>query len=259
MSMAHAPLIEHLKELRRRLILSLLVILVAFGVCFYFSEEIFQFLVIPLKKAQGAGVKVSYFSPTEHFFSYVSLSVYAAIGISFPMIASQLWAFIAPGLYKHERHAFLPFLLATPVMFIAGASLAYYGMMPAALGFLAHFHESTGGDSVNVVAENRLSDYISFAMTFILSFGICFQMPVLLVLLGRIGVISSQTLRKGRRYAILAIATLAAITTPPDLLSMVGLIVPLVFLYEVSIWFVIAFEKKRQEGELVTLTRQSYD
>jgi sec-independent protein translocase protein TatC len=241
-SLAQTPLIEHLSELRSRLIKCFVILIVMFGVCFYFIEHIFAFLIAPLYKALGHDAVVSYFAPQEAFFSYMNLALYSAVLLSLPFFLVQAWAFVAPGLYKHERNAFFPFIIATPVMFFAGAALAYYVMMPAALKFFAafQFHNAT----VSVVQQTRVTDYLSFVKTFLLAFGLSFQIPVLLVLLGRAGIVKAQMLRQTRRYAILGMAGISAVVTPPDLLSMAGLLVPLIMLYEGAILLVAHFEKQ---------------
>ena len=242
-ALPESPLLEHLIELRSRLIKCLAVLGAAFGVCLYFVRDIFTFLIRPLHAALGPEVKVSYFAPQEAFFSYMNLALYAALMLSLPLLLIQIWAFVAPGLYRHEKRAFFPFIMATPLMFYAGAGLAYSVMLPAALHFFAGFQIEQSG--LKVVQETRVSDYLSFAKTFLLAFGASFELPVLLVLLGSIGVVSAQSLRDARRYAVLGMAVLSALVTPPDLLSMLGLLVPLIALYEIATVLVAVSERRR--------------
>lgn len=230
------PLLAHLVELRSRLLKSLLTIGIAFAVCFYFSRTILIFLVQPLVKA---GQKtLIYTQPTEAFFVEMKVALFAALMIAFPVIANQLWKFVAPGLYKQEKRALLPFLLATPILFIMGAATAYYGAIPVALKFLLGF----GGDldGVKLEALPASAYYLSFIMQFIMAFGIAFLMPILLMLLERAGIVTRAKLISLRRYMIVAAFAIAAVATPPDILSQFMLAVPLILLYEISllaIWF----------------------
>ena len=236
-----APLLDHLIELRGRLIKAIIAILIAFLVCYWQSANIFDFLIQPLLKVLPPGRGLIYTAPQEAFFTYVKLSLWGAIMIAFPIIASQIWMFVAPGLYRHERKAFLPFLIATPVLFILGAALAYYGVIPLALKFFAHF------ETAEIRQENRVSEYLSFFMTLIFGFGLAFQMPVLLTLMGKVGLISSDTLKSKRRYAIVGVFIVAAVATPPDPVSQISLALPMIALYEISIFSVRMVEKKREE------------
>lgn len=231
-----APLMDHLIELRRRLLWSLAALAAAFGVCLYFARPIFAFLVQPLLKA-GQG-KIIYTDIFEAFFVEVKVAFFAALMIAFPVIANQLWKFVAPGLYGREKKALLPFLLLTPILFLGGAALAYYVAMPLALHYLLGYQGNVGG--VQQEALPAVGNYLAFSTRFIFGFGVAFLLPVLLMLLERAGILSRDQLRKGRRYAIVAAFAVAAVLTPPDVVSQLMLAVPLVALYELSlvaIWF----------------------
>ena len=238
---SRAPLMEHLVELRRRLLWSMAALGAAFAGCLYFAKPIFGFLVQPLLQA-GQG-KVYYSDIFEAFFVEVKVAFFAALMIAFPIIANQLWKFVAPGLYGREKKALLPFLLLTPLLFLAGAALAYYVAMPLALHWLLGFQGNVGG--VEREALPGIGNYLTFATRFIFGFGVAFLLPVLLMLLEGAGILSRDQLRKGRRYAIVAAFAVAAVLTPPDVVSQLMLAVPLVLLYELSliaIWFT---ERKR--------------
>jgi sec-independent protein translocase protein TatC len=236
---SRAPLLDHLIELRQRLVRCVVALLLAFGVCFYFSEHIFSFLVVPLKEAFGDGNgRLVYTKLYEAFFVQVKVSIFAAFCLSFPIIANQMWAFVAPGLYRKEKRALLPFILATPVLFTAGAALAYYVVMPTAFHFFLQFQGESGG--LEVEALPSTDAYLSLVMQFILAFGISFLLPVLLMLLNRAGIVSRAQLVSMRRYMIVAAFIVAAVLTPPDVVSQLMLAVPLILLYELSIvaiWF----------------------
>lgn len=231
-----APLLDHLIELRRRLLWSVAALAVAFGVCLYFAEPIFAFLVQPLLAA-GQG-KIIYTDVFEAFFVNLKVAFFASLMVAFPVMASQVWQFVAPGLYKNEKQALLPFLFMTPILFTAGAALAYYVAMPIALKFLLGFQGDIGG--VQQEALPGVGNYLSFVTKFIFGFGVAFLTPVLLMLLERAGIVTRAQLVSGRRYAIVAAFVVAAVLTPPDILSQLLLAVPLVLLYElalIAIWF----------------------
>jgi sec-independent protein translocase protein TatC len=225
------PLLEHLIELRRRLLWSLATLVLFFFICFHFAENIFAVLVQPLLKA-GQG-KLIYTDVFEAFFTQVKVALFAALMLSFPMIATQLWRFVAPGLYAKEKRAFLPFLLMTPVFFAGGAAFAYFVAMPWALKFLLSYQGNIGG--VHQEALPGVGNYLNFCTRFIFGFGTAFLLPILLMILERAGIVTREQLAKSRRYAIVAAAAAAAVLTPPDVVSMMLLLVPLYGLYEFAI------------------------
>jgi sec-independent protein translocase protein TatC len=241
-----APLMEHLVELRRRLIWSLLAVLVAFLVCFWFAKPIYNILLWPYRLAADtdAPIEMIYTAPQEFFFTQVKLAVFGAIFIAFPVIASQIYMFVAPGLYRRERQAFLPFLIATPILFLMGAALVYFVAMPLAMKFFLSMQQ-TGDAQVQIHLTAKVSEYLSLIMALILGFGICFQLPVLLTLLARAGLITADGLRRYRRHAILGVFVVAAVLTPPDPISQIALALPTVLLYELSIYAVRFSEKQR--------------
>ncbi|MES2338100.1 MAG: twin-arginine translocase subunit TatC [Pseudomonadota bacterium] len=238
---SQAPLLDHLVELRRRLLYCVLAIVVCFAGCFYFARPIFSFLLQPLVAAGQH--KVIYTEVFQAFFVQIKVAFFAAMMLSFPIIASQLWQFVAPGLYRNEKRALLPFLLATPVLFGAGAALAYFMAIPIALHFLLSFQGDLGGVQQEALPE--VGKYLSFIMQFLFAFGLAFLLPILLMLLERAGIVTRQQLIGARRYAIVGAFGIAAVLTPPDVGSQLLLAVPLVILYElalVGIWFT---ERKR--------------
>ncbi len=245
---SEAPLLDHLIELRKRLIYSLAAVVVFFLVCFFFAKPIYDVLLIPYKWAAGDNqdVKLIFTAPQELFFTYMNVALFGAIFLAFPIIAGQIYAFIAPGLYKRERRAFVPYLVATPVFFILGALLVYFGVTPMALHFFLGMQQTTPGD-VQIEMQTRVSEYLGFIMTLIIAFGICFQLPVVLTLLARIELVNTKQLAKGRKYAIVGILAVAALLTPPDPISQIGLSLPMYALYEFSILAVRWVEKQRAQ------------
>jgi sec-independent protein translocase protein TatC len=241
-----APLLDHLVELRARLLRVIAVLVVAFAVCLYFASDIFGFLIRPLTAAFPPGQgKLVYTKLYEAFFVEMKVALFAAFFISFPVIANQIWAFVAPGLYAKEKRAFLPFLIATPVLFTGGAALAYYVVMPTAFKWLLGFQGQKGG--LNIEALPAAGDYLGLVMQFILAFGISFLLPVLLLLLNRAGIVSRKQLVGLRRYVIVVLTAVAAVITPPDLLSQILLLVPLLLLFEGSL--VIMWLGERREAK----------
>ncbi len=240
-----APLLDHLIELRARLVRCVVALAVAFVACFAFADDIFGFLVRPLTGAfpPGEGTLI-YTKLYEAFFVELKVSLFAAFFVSFPIIANQLWAFIAPGMYAREKKAFLPFLLATPILFIGGAALAYYVVMPTAFRFFLDFEGTAGG--LRQEALPAMGDYLSLVMQFILAFGISFLLPVLLLLLNRAGIVSRAQLVGARRYMIVAAFVVAAIATPPDVISQLMLAVPLVLLFESAL--IVMWLTERREA-----------
>ncbi len=278
---SRAPLLEHLTELRHRLIICAVALLAGFLVCFAFSTQIYVLLLHPFEMAAGLvaeqklkahgpfdlilavigvhkvpvasqSLKLVFTAPLEFFFTKMKLSMFGAVVLTFPVLAWQLYRFVAPGLYRRERHAFLPFLLASPVLFVMGASLVYFIMLPFVLWF--SLTQQIVSPTVEVQLLPKVSDYLNLVMQLLLAFGLCFQLPVVLSLVGLAGMISADTLAKGRRYALVGIIVVSALVTPPDMISPFLLAIPIYLLYEVSIWCVRLIELRRRREESRELT-----
>ena len=256
-----APLMEHLIELRRRLIWSLGGFFVAFLVCFFFAKRLFNLLVVPFKWAtKWAGldphkVELIYTAPQEFFFTQVKLAMFGGMVIAFPLIATQIYKFIAPGLYKNERNDFLPFLIASPVLFLMGASLVYFFFTPMVMWFFLAMQQAGTDDQVQISLLPKVSEYLSLIMTLIFSFGLVFQLPVVTSLMTRVGMLSSKALAEKRKWAIVIAFVVAAVLTPPDPMSQIGLAIPTILLYEVSIWAARLIERD-QEKQRVAREKQ---
>ena len=273
---SRAPLLDHLVELRGRLIVCVVALALGFAVCFYFADPIFKFLIHPFQTAnnlftaqqqhggkhgpfdlifalinqtptQGGQLKLIYTAALELFFAKLKVAGFGALILTFPVLAWQLYRFIAPGLYKRERYTVLPFLVASPVLFTVGAALVYYVMLPFVLWFSLSQQISTAGISVELTP--KVDEYLSLVTALVLAFGLCFQLPVVLTLAGLAGLISSKALRTGRRYAIVGVFVVAAIVTPPDPVSQLMLAIPICLLYEISIWCVWLIERRRKRDE----------
>jgi len=252
-----APLLDHLIELRARLMRCVMALGLAFAVCFYFADEIFGFLVRPLTEAFPPGQgRLIYTKLYEAFFVELKVALFAAFFVSFPVIANQLWAFVAPGLYAKEKKAFLPFLLATPILFSSGAALAYFVVMPTAFHWFLGFEGTRGG--LKLEALPGTGDYLNLVMQFILAFGISFLLPVLLLLLNRAGIVSRAQLIEARRYVIVVIFIVAAIATPPDVVSQLLLAAPLLLLFEGSL-VVMRFTEAARDAEAKAADAQSVE
>ncbi|GAA2822715.1 Sec-independent protein translocase TatC [Aminobacter aminovorans] len=259
-----APLIEHLIELRTRLMWSIGGFFIAFLVCFFFAKQLFNLLVIPFKWATNwAGldphkVELIYTAPQEFFFTQIKLAMFGGLVIAFPVIASQIYKFVAPGLYKNERAAFLPFLIASPVLFLMGASLVYFFFTPMVMWFFLAMQQAGTDDQVQISLLPKVSEYLSLIMTLIFSFGLVFQLPVVTTLMARVGMVTSQGLADKRKWAIVIAFVVAAVLTPPDPVSQIGLALPTILLYEISIWTARMIEKKREQ-ERVAREKQDAD
>ena len=242
---SEAPLLEHLIELRKRLIHSAIAIVVLLVICFLFAGQIFDILLNPYRAIypNPGDMELIYTAPQEFFFTQLNLAFFGAIFLGFPFLATQIYGFVAPGLYKHERKALVPYLVATPVFFLLGAAMVYFVVLPMALNFFA------GMQTEEIKLLAKVSEYLGLAMTLILAFGVCFQLPVVLTLLAQIDLINVEQLKKGRRYAIVGIIAAAAFITPPDPISQIGLALPMYGLYELAILSVRVVERRRKAAQ----------
>ena len=245
------PLLDHLVELRARLLKSVIALLLAFFVCFYFAEDIFYFLATPLERILAETVerpRMIFTALTEVFFTYVKVAFFTAAFISCPIFLAQLWMFVAPGLYKNEKMAFAPFLVATPVLFFVGGSLVYFVIFPLAAAFLVGI-APVDPTLLPIELEAKVSEYLSLMMKLIFAFGLCFQLPVIMTLMARVGLATSKGMAQKRKYAIVGVFVVAAVFTPPDPISQLMLAIPIILLYEVSILMAKMVEKGRPKDE----------
>ncbi|MDB9985829.1 twin-arginine translocase subunit TatC [Pelagibacterales bacterium] len=241
------PLLVHLVELRSRLIKTMIMITILFVIFYFFADSIYNFLVQPYADAvEGEeGRRLIFTALHETFFTYIKVALFASLFISLPFLLIQLWIFVAPGLYKNEKSVVVPYLLATPILFILGSALVYYLIMPLAIKFFLSFESIGGNGALPIQLEAKVNEYLSLIMRLILAFGLCFQLPVALTLMARVGFISSESLRKNRKYVIVGVFAVAAILTPPDPISQIGLGIPILLLYELSINAVSFIEKRK--------------
>ena len=246
---SRAPLITHLIELRRRLVWSLIGLAIAMTACFVVAGDIFNLLLIPYERAAGEDqeLRLIFTAPQEFFFTKLKIALFGGVCIAFPVIASQLYKFVAPGLYRNERSAFLPYIIATPVLFILGGCVVYFIIMPLAMQFFIGMQQTPEDGGAIIELLPRVSEYLGLIMTLILAFGFCFQLPVVLTLMARVGLATSEGLKAKRKYAVVGVFAVAAFLTPPDIISQVGLAIPTLLLYEVAIYSVRMVERKHDE------------
>ena len=235
-----APLLEHLLDLRKRLIYALVSFALCFFICFYFSEPIFDFLTRPLAKVTN---HLIYTSLTEVFFTHVKIAMFGGFCLGFPAIAAQAWLFVAPGLYRREKSAVLPFLIGAPIMFATGAAFVYYVMLPVSIVYFGSFQVPTTASTMGIQLQASVSEYLDLVMVLIIAFGVTFQLPVVLSLLGKLGIVTARMLKEVRRFAYVGLVAVAGAVTPSDAPSMLSLAVPLLLLYEISILSVMLIER----------------
>ncbi len=246
---SEAPLLDHLIELRTRLIWSVGGFMIAFFASFFFSTQILHYLILPFKWGTGTDVSLISIKLLGVFLVKLKIAMFGGMFIAFPLIATQMYRFVAPGLYKHERQALAPYLIATPVFFVLGAALVYFMLLPVAIKFFYSLAAGTGTDGKNgIQLMPDIEAYLDFVMTLMLAFGLTFQLPVVLTLLGHIGVVTHEQLTKGRRFAIVGVCALAAVITPPDPISMLAMAVPLGMLYEIAVLSVWFLERRRKKA-----------
>ena len=247
---ATAPLTTHIIELRQRLLWVVGAMLLGTAVCFAFVEPIYSFLVEPLADAMGRGdnQRLIYTGLTEAFFTYLKVAFFAGIFLTFPILLWQIWGFIAPGLYKNEKNAFLPFMIATPILFFLGGAVVYYVVLPMAWPFFLSFQTTARETALPIQLEARVSEYLDLIMTLIFAFGLCFQLPVALTLMGKAGIITADWLASKRKYALIITFIVAAFITPPDVISQILLAVPILGLYELSILLIRNVSKKPKDA-----------
>lgn len=248
------PLLDHLVELRNRMLYCVVGLIVVFLLTFLLAaQDIYNFLVDPLaaamrERGSEQAARMIFTDLTEYFFTQVKVSFFFSAFVCTPLILSQVWLFVAPGLYRQEKQALMPFMVATPVLFLLGSALVYYFLMPVAWQFFLSFEQPATPDQLPIVLEPKVNEYLSLVMTLVFAFGLAFQLPVVMVLLARVGIVSAEGLAKTRRYAIVGVVIFAAIFTPPDPVSQLMLAVPVILLYEISIWLARASEKRRAKA-----------
>jgi len=250
---SEAPLMDHLAELRQRLIYSVVGFIVAFLLAFFFSSNLLHFLILPFKWGTGTDVGLISIKLLGVFLVKLKIAMFGGLFVAFPLIATQIYGFIAPGLYKHERQVLLPYLIATPLFFILGAALVYFMLLPVAIKFFFSLAASTSdGNGVGIQLMPDIEAYLDFVMTLMLAFGVTFQLPVVLTLLGQIGIVKQDQLKRGRRFALVGVAAIAAVITPPDPISMLAMCLPLFALYEVAVLTVGFLERRRNKASAST-------
>jgi sec-independent protein translocase protein TatC len=249
------PLLDHLIELRQRMLYSVIALFVAFLICFYFAEELFNFLVRPLadllieRENVRGRPRMIFTDMTEVFFTYIKIAFFFGAFFSSPIFLTQLWLFVAPGLYRNEKKGLAPFLIASPVLFFLGGALVYFVLFPLAWSFFLSFETIGGGDNLPIELEAKVAEYLALVMKLIFAFGLCFQLPVLMTLLARVGLATSKGMAEKRKYAIVGVFIVAAVITPPDPISQLSLAIPIILLYEISILMAKLVEKKKAEAE----------